>query len=181
MSRPSRVLGLALILGATAAVPSLAALPVPTSRLIVPGRSLGGVKLGGTFAAGLKAWGRGATCTQGTRFHICSYTTSNFADGNAGFTGKPGGRIDMIQVAAGYTGRDPNFKTSLVKFKTAKGVGLGSTSRAVKSAYPKAKRQNVTGASNYEWVIVGPGAARTRFQMAGTGTSRVIGIILNSS
>jgi hypothetical protein len=182
MSSSARLLGLALVLVAVPAATAVAALPRPSTRLIVPGRSIGGVTLGGTFASGTRAWGRGGKCTEGTQFHICSYSTADFKDGNAGFTGKPRGRINQIQIALGYdNSNNLNRDTSLTKFHTRKGIGLGDTNAAVRSAYPRAKRRTIPGAANYEWVVSGPGKAITRIQMAGRTSLRVAAIILSSS
>jgi hypothetical protein len=176
--RWTRLLGLALLLSLTSAAVALAALPSPKNRLIVPGKSAGGVKLGGTFAAATQAWGSGGKCTKTARYRVCSYTTSNSGDGSASFSSKPKGKINAIQLLVGYAGGHLNFNTSLAKFKTKKGIKLGSTDSAVRSAYPKAKQHAIPMASNYELWVKGPGKHVTRFQMSGDSPPQVIGIIM---
>jgi hypothetical protein len=158
------------------AATAVAGVPHPSTRLIVPGKSLGGVKLGGTFAAARKAWGAGADCRKTFLMRVCVYKTDSYADGSAGFSSQAGATIDEITLNAGYTRNGtPIFTNSVARFKTSKGIRLGSTSSAVRNAYPNVKRR--PGGTSYPLVLSGPGEATTTFQIS---RRRVIGIRLLS-
>jgi hypothetical protein len=164
---------LTLALAATA----FAGVPHPSTRLIVPGKSLGGVRLGGTFAAARKAWGPGADCRKNFSMRVCVYKTNSYADGSAGFSSRSGGRIDEITLNAGFTRNStPIFTNSVARFRTSKGIRLGSTSAAVRKAYPDVKRRS--GSASYPLVLSGPGEATTTFQIS---RRRVIGIRIASA
>jgi hypothetical protein len=181
MLRISRPLAFALMLSLALAATALAGLPSTKHKLIAPGKSLGGVKLGGTFAAAKAAWGSGGHCSTMAGFHYCSYSTGDNADGSATFSAPAKGKITAIQAITGYgSDGEPNFKTSLTKFKTKKGIRLGSTEKAVTKAYPKAKKHAIQGASNHEWWVTGPKKHVTRFQMS-SAPERVIGVVMQSS
>jgi hypothetical protein len=115
---------------------SAAAAGLPRSGLIVPGKSIGAVHLGETFAAAHRTWGASGKCSTTNAVRYCSYSGSPAA-GRA-TVGATRGTIVSISVTAAY---DPTTKkfvsaTPLAAFHTSKGIHLGSTTAAVMHAYP---------------------------------------------
>jgi hypothetical protein len=169
----SVVLALALPAGAQAA------LPTTHSTLIVPVKSLAGVKLGASLASATAAWGKGGTCSENGG--ACIYESTNDKDGSASFlvaqtsTTAP---VEVVNVSikAGLTSRavgaKKNFNTPLDRFKTAKGIGIGSTASKLKHAYPHLKK-SITGIYN----LAGPGESFTLFEVE---EGRVAGISIQS-
>lgn len=156
---------LALALPASAG----AALPKPSSTLIVPNKSIAGVALGAKISQVKKAWGKGGKCE-----YDCVYEAArkNETEGPSlarvlceeKRQGAPR-TAWMISISVGYktvgTETVPTFKTPLTAFKTAKGIGLGSKASELARAYPKAEKQGTAGAYWYE--IPGPKEAATIF------------------
>lgn len=101
---------------------------------------IGGVKLGQTHAQAKSAWGPGGTCNdyycqyQDPRRASLGYATVSFEDGKRG-------RVSNMIISTGSdprTGR-PVFRTPLANVEGPNGIKLGSSFRAVKAAYPKAR------------------------------------------
>lgn len=125
---------------------ALAATPSPRSYLIVPGSSIGGVKIGQSFASGKAAWGaRRGRCTEdrSLSFSQCFYRPGNARNksrGEASF-GAFEDRIGQIEIGAPLNGRGENVYTGpLMRFKTSKRIGLGSAIRAFRRSYPRATK-----------------------------------------
>jgi hypothetical protein len=157
-------LGLA-VLGLCAA-PGVAAanLPSPASKLIVPGKSIGGVSLGESYTQAQKAWGITKNCNPMTG---CTYDGGK--NGTASFSTphRPGSPAIVsavyIEVHFFRIGKPDWARTPLDKYKTAKGIHLGSTLSTVKKAYPHGKRS--CGTVTCSWIVAGPHKASTGFAL----------------
>jgi hypothetical protein len=133
-------IGLVLCVVVALAAPALAqaALPQAKSTLIVPAKSLAGVKLNSSVAAAVAAWGKGGTCSSSS----CQYGSQSNSLGTASFLAakrteaSPTLVVEIsITVGRSGTGLKPNFKTPLARYRTASGIGLGSTVKELKHAY----------------------------------------------
>jgi hypothetical protein len=139
----------AAVLVACLSVASAAAarLPHPKRTSIVPGTSIGGVKLGMTKAQVFHLWGStgcgAGFCTwwgSGNHSHAERATVTFYAD-----------HAIQIDINAGTTGTNVKFRPGeLSTWKTAKHIGLGSMKQAVKRAYPAARANNSTGVAGYD-------------------------------
>jgi hypothetical protein len=167
----SVVLALALPAGAQAA------LPTPHSTLIVPVKSLAGLKLGASLASATAAWGKGGTCGESG----CNYESKNDKDGSASFVVAQTSvtapiAVVKVSIVAGLTSlaspAKKNFDTPLDRFKTANGIGIGSTAAKLKHAYPHLKKPST---DLYE--LAGPGESLTLFEVE---EGRVSGISMQS-
>jgi hypothetical protein len=148
------VLG-AAILPVTAAH---AALPTLQNHLIVPNKSIAGIQLNESYAAAGKAV-HSSGCS---KLHGCNFSGANHSDFNVQFASTNGTSffVGEISITAGFNGNGvPVFKPPLTALKTASGIGLGSTARKVKAAYPK-----VTGNPREGYFLNGRGQLRTLFQ-----------------
>lgn len=149
--RPSRLSFLTAALAvAVLALPTAAQAKLPSfsDTSIVVGSSVGGAKLGQPRAAAKHAWGS----SRG----VCSDFACVFQDdrhpnlGTAQFDFEDGkrGRVSKLFLSVGRDSRGkPVFSGPLEALRGANGVGFGSSQRAVKAAYPKAKP--VAGATTY--------------------------------
>jgi hypothetical protein len=161
-----------------------AALPKTTNTLIVPGKSIGGVALGGSVASVTKAWGPNQTCEYQCLYEGKAGPTESAALGSALLeTGAKGGASKVweifIDVGQNDTGTNPtpNFNTPLTRFKTAKGIGLGSKVSELKQAYHAAKKQTVIAGLTL-YTIKGPKEIATIFTVGATG--KITGINVES-
>ena len=161
-----------------------AALPKTTNTLIVPGKSIGGVALGGSVASVTKAWGPNKTCEYQCLYEGKAGPTESAALGSTLLeTGAKGGAAKVwevfIDVGQNDTGTNPtpNFNTPLTRFKTAKGIGLGSKVSELKQAYHAAKKQAVVAGLTL-YTIKGPREIATIFTV-GAG-NRITGINVES-
>lgn len=147
--------------------PTVAAarLPNPKTTLIVPGRSIAGVKIGMNHTQVFHRWGSThcipGLCTwqgHGKPSHAERATVSFYR-----------GSVIQIDINAGTSGTNVKFKPGqLSKWKTGKNIHLGSTRDAVKRAYPAAKANNSTGVAG--WDLFG-GRHFTRFSTFGVGAT----------
>jgi hypothetical protein len=124
------------------AVPTAATakLPATTNTKIVPGKSMGGVKLDMTKTQVFAKWGKGS-CVAGAGY--CEWQrkkptyVSQYERAVVSFVG---GKAVKIHVQGAYTkGSHKLVPGPLAKWKTSKGVSLGSKRGAVPKAYPGAK------------------------------------------
>jgi hypothetical protein len=134
----TRTLVPACALIAALALPGAAAAKLPAfpSKVIEPAKSIGGVKLGATLKSAKAAWGTNKDCFFEKGNGTCSY--QNGKQGNAQWSGVEGKVVD-ISISAGYNGTDPYFGGPLLTLKTSKGIGIGSSLKSAKQAYPGGK------------------------------------------
>lgn len=153
-----------------------ASLPKTIKKTIVPGKSIGGLGLGGTTASVEKAWGPypGGKCEQ-----ICTYGAPK--GGSAGEV-----RLEttdsvhfkvfevLIKTEVEFSGGKDvaNCATPLVKYETSKKIHLCSKLGALKKAYPKLKKD---GSSAY--VLSGPGKKATIFSLTEDNKVFLISIV----
>ena len=104
---------------------------------IVPGSSIGGVKVGMTRHQAVATWGAPDRCVAFENVSWCQYLTSAPLQGGgtitnpfAGFFVK-GGKVVAVEVDLPNNG----LAAKLKKLKTAKGVGLSSGSATVRAKY----------------------------------------------
>lgn len=135
----------AIGLCAFGAGPASAGLPKTRTHKIVPGVSIGGVKLGQSLRAARKAWGKGGDCKDESGATVCTYSRPSPFTGAedhvsvADFVVRDGAVI-TIDLFANYhdaAGRHAAIKP-LARFKTSKHIGLGSTEQDLHAAYPTA-------------------------------------------
>lgn len=160
------VLSAALALALSAA--AQAALPKTSNKLIVPNKSIGGVALGDKASAVTKAWGHNSTCQLECSYEGRKPNTGSPSLGSVLLESKSSGapaKVWSVAIAAGYktvgSKSVPNFNTPLTQFKTAKGIGLGSTVGQLKHAYHAAKKE-----SSLAYTINGPKQIATTFSIA---------------
>lgn len=162
-----------------------AGLPKMSNTLIVPGKSIGGVALGGSLSAVTKAWGPNKACE-----YQCLYEGKAAAGETPSLgsvlletksSGGPG-KVWMVFINVGEKPSGdklvPNFNTPLTRFKTAKGIGLGSKVTELKQAYHSAKKSS-TGISDVSlYTIKGPKEIATNFTAGAAG--KITGITVES-
>jgi hypothetical protein len=115
-----------------------ARLPPSGGKAIVVGSSIGGVKLGMDAAAAVKKWGKGGTCDAAIGL-TCRWDGS-MKQGSVRFE-VTDGKVSTIVIEAGQrpTTYEPVYSGPITKWKTPKGIGIGSPLRRVAKKYPKAK------------------------------------------
>jgi hypothetical protein len=168
---------LGLLVGAIAilAIPlnAQASLPRTTNTLIVPNRSIGGVVLGAHRSQVIRAWGPNSECVTDCIYQAAvSRPGVGAAVASALLEKKREGapyRVWTVFIAVGLNtvGNKsiPNFKTPLTKFKTAKGIGLGSKLSALKKAYHGLKRYGSPGGYSF-YQLKGKGESETGFTIS---------------
>jgi hypothetical protein len=155
-----------------------AALPKPSSTLIVPGKSIGGLALGANAKSVQKAWGKTDECVE-----ACIYEGGKNGDETAtsaeAILEEPaaGGpfKVWRIAISAGIkrvgTELVRDLDTPLVEFKTSKGIGIGSSLGEVQRAYPSAKKLAQPGITTF--TLKGKGQIETVFIAVGTKVTSV--------
>lgn len=143
-----------------------AALPKTNDTLIVPAKSIGGVALGSSPTAVTKAWGKNAECEFQCLYEGRRHTGETPSLGSV-LLEKRGSAVKTweIYIIVGQNEEGvqpkPNFDTPLTRFKTAKGIGLGSTAAELTRAYPGLKKQSSPGFTYY--TLEGPKESATVF------------------
>jgi hypothetical protein len=132
---------LATALAAAACARADAALPSPVGHAIVVGRSIGGVRIGEPLSAAIAAWGPGARCRVVAGTGACRYTgtasTSASEPPYAGFVVRAG-RVVEVHLDSAFVPDSQSYLVSgpLAALRTSAGIGIGSSSAAVRAAYP---------------------------------------------
>jgi hypothetical protein len=113
-----------------------AALPAPHKARIVPFKSMGVVGLGTTRAKAFSKWGETNLCSVGTGGReTCDWLSSAPTDfpEQGGVLELKDGKVCGMLIRAGTNATSGDLTiTSLKKWKTDEGVGLGSTLKAAK-------------------------------------------------
>jgi hypothetical protein len=155
----ARLTALATVAALLAPAAALGALPSPSSHRIVLGKSIGGATLGRSFASARRAWGHGADCTKQRRIRACVYdggTTAGIATIQA-FDNK----VSELDLSAGITSTGARVtKGKIARFKTSRGIGIGSRRAALVRAYPKLRK-----ATSHLYTRHGPGKVVTSFEL----------------
>jgi hypothetical protein len=140
-------------------------LPTFKSNLIVPNKSIAGVKLKSTYPEAVKAFksgAKGCSVTKGCSFGTAAGATFSILFARLTTQGTP--FVAEISVQAGEKGAGTKamgvFTTPLAALKTANGIGLGSTAAEVRRAYPHA-----TGNALEGFTIKGHGEYATSFHL----------------
>lgn len=152
MRKPRLSLAAAALAAAALIAPAAAQAKLPSfaDTSFVANSGIGGAKLGQGRNAATHAWGTAShgecsdfTCMfQDLRRPQYGYAQLSFEDGKRG-------RVSQVIIATGTDSRTgkPVFSTPLAAIKSSAGIGLGSSQRAVKAAYPKSK--SIRGAPDY--------------------------------
>lgn len=133
----TRTLALTVLALAVAAPAADAKLPPNGGKSIVPGKSIGGVKLGMDAAAAVKKWGKGGSCDAAVGSQCLWQGTMK--QGSLRFD-VANNKVSNIVMTAGQDSKYyPVYKGPITKWKTSKKVRIGTTLRKVAKKYPKAK------------------------------------------
>jgi hypothetical protein len=139
MRTRSLILALAVVALAAPADAS-AHLPLKGGRLIVPGKSIGRVKLGMTAERAANTWGKkGGSCSKTTVGAVsCRYEAGK--QGSARFDIGSDGKVQAIYIESGHKSDGTAiYKGAISQWTTVKGIGIGSSLQRVVKKYPKAK------------------------------------------
>jgi hypothetical protein len=170
--RHRRTIAVLVVLAAALCVPgsAIAKLPDPATTTIKPGRSIAGVKLDMTKAQAFGAWGS-TRCLAPT---LCEWHGP----------GTPGhqevasislvnGKVSQITIKAAVVGTATQSIRlgPLARWKTSKGIALGSKRSAVATAYPTARPNTGEAVDGFD-LFAGsrPNLAYTRFAANGVSS-----------
>jgi hypothetical protein len=115
-------------------------LPVKGGKLIVPGKSIGGVRLGMKAERAANVWGKkGGSCSQTTVGAVsCRYDAGK--QGTARFDIGSDGKVNAIYLESGHKSDGTAiYKGVITKWHTKKGIQIGSSLQKVLKKYPKAQ------------------------------------------
>jgi hypothetical protein len=168
----NRVVALApLALVGVLVLPSTAGakLPQPKSTVIKPGASMAGVKLDMTKRQVLAKWGK----TKCDSF-ACTWEGPGTPGHNErAIVSFVNGKTVQITISSATKGNNLKFKPGVLsKWKTSKGIALGSPKAKVKKAYPKAKANSGEAVNGFDlFAGARPNLRYTRFSTPGFGAS----------
>jgi hypothetical protein len=160
-------------LAATGASSAIASLPTTKNKTIVPGVSLGGIKLGMSMSQAAKVWKDSAgddNCFTDGGTTTCIFelaeSSASYHTGNVFYTGVK--KVETIGVEApGAALEKPNLTSSLNKYKTAKGVGIGAPLGKLKTEFGKKLKSKGGDGPYSSYEAKGPGKASTSFTLYG--------------
>jgi hypothetical protein len=141
------VLGLGL--AAATAPPALARVPDVADTTVSVNRSVGAIRFGTTARQLRRAWGTPSQCWRRGRLSVsCAWGERRSFGPGALFAFTFRGRVFSMTVTGGFRGRgEPAFDGPLMRWRTPRGVGLGTTRRGLLRAYPRARPgQRTSGA-----------------------------------
>lgn len=179
---------IAVLLGAVLALalPAAAgaALPKPSTTLIVPGKSIGGVALGATASSVKKAWGNTKGCELQCVYEGDKHGDETAASGSVLLeepaSGSGPAKVARVFLTVGQkkVGDElkPDLNTPLSKFKTSKGIGIGSTIGEVQRAYASAKKSSSPGFT--EFTLKGKKEIETQFVFS--NSTKMTSIVVSS-
>jgi hypothetical protein len=157
MKRSLLLLTLALAFLLPAAVALAASLPQPPNPTIAVPTSLAGVKIGQPEGKAKAAWGAGrGKCEKSSGgFGFCEYGESGGSRGYARIEFR-GSKVGGASIGAGIddeSGQTVTAAAALMTFKTAGGIGLGSTYGKLKAAYPKGELIGKPSEGSFNYVF----------------------------
>jgi hypothetical protein len=154
-----------LLLMLVAAPAAEAKLPAKGGKSIVPGRSIGGVKLGMDATAAVKKWGKGGSCDVAVDTS-CRWD-GTMRQGRMRFE-VTNGKVSTIVIEAGQQPStfEPVYSGPITKWKTKKGVRLGTTLFKVAKKYPRASPDG-------GGLVLASGTRRTYFASSGGRTASI--------
>ena len=155
-------------------------MPEPKDPQIDPPLSLAGIEMGMKLTKADKQWGKHGDCQSEQGFEGCTYgkigRTGNSKRGYAEIDANKG-KVFLVVISAPTkdNGSKAKFKGPLMDMISMEGIGLGSTMKDVKAAYPDAKK--MTGGIGYK--LNGPGKTQMNFVGYGSkGKRKVTSILL---
>jgi hypothetical protein len=162
------LIAMAVAVGALALTASaLASLPHLKSKAIVINKSIGGLKLNVNYKTAKAEVGstKGGICTPKSE---CQWGTTTSGTFSFVLVPKKEGATPLvasINISApakvSSTGTVYHFRGPLMKLKTSKRIGLGSSLKALKHAYPHMKVYSTSKGSG-DYVIYGKGSVADR-------------------
>ena len=125
------------VFAATLALPAVAPanLPVTKNHVIVPNLSLGGVRIGMKKPRAIAKWGSKPRCAPPDAGVEECFWEPPGSYGDGGYIQVRGGRVIVAGVAIDSS-MGPSAVRALKRFKTAKGIHIGSSKSSARSAYP---------------------------------------------
>lgn len=158
----------ALVLASSAT----AALPQTKSKLIVPGKSVAGVKLGMLMTTAANVWKMeaGHSCFRELPSlpYRCLFepapSSASYHLGVLVYEGRK--KVQQISIRAPIDRDRPDLNSVMNQYKTAGGIGIGTQLGKLQSTFGKALKLTTPGAERI-FTVTGPGKATTEFTLFG--------------